>query len=157
MNSFKNQTPLLMSIIYVFIEFLGKTLQELEDLAKKNVNKHFKRFVRLLGKLSEHLQQEQSVNWETLQKFSYEFIPNKAYYGQLVKTPLCIETRQVLTVLAQDCKDLHLTLMKDMSYAEAHIIDFIKKSAESVLAGNFCKDQESLLKELTTKQVSSPA
>jgi uncharacterized protein YfbU (UPF0304 family) len=138
-----------MKIVYVFLEFLSNQLEIMEDLDKKNVNKHYKRLVRILKKLAIHLQGEMS--WNSIAQFQPEFIPNKAKYGQKIKTPLYHETNTVLNVIIEDCKIHIIEFQKKEMFLEVHIMNFIQKSCQSVLNGTFCLDQKVLLKELTSQ------
>ena len=137
-----------MKIVYVFLEFLSNKLELMENLSRKNVNKHYKRLVRIFRKLSDHLKTE--MTWESLSRFQYEFSPNKAKYGQKIRTPLSEETLGVLNLIVEESKVHMIEFQKKGMALELHIMGFVKNSCQSVISGTFCTDQKELLSQLIT-------
>lgn len=139
-----------MEIIYVLLEFLHVELAKLEKLSHRGVNKSYKRFVRLLRDLTNHLQDEKNICFKSLESFKDNFSKNKSRYGELVSTPLTLKTKEVLRLLIDELKQHISVFTAAGKELELQITKFVKNSAQALLDNNFCKKQEVLLSQLKT-------
>lgn len=140
-----------MNTIGELMKFLATFLEGKEQMQKKNTNKHYKRFTRLIQSLIKHFEKN-GFTWEALESFEPHCSQNKAKYGQQHPANLSVETKESLETLIQELKELIIIFEKAKNCElEIRVTEFIKNSAQSVLDETFCTDQKAIIEKLKEK------